>query len=180
MTIRSYQGTEPEIHPDAYVDPAATVIGEVTIEADASVWPNVVLRGDHGAIRLREGANVQDNSVVHEGADIGAYATVGHTAIVHGCEVGERALVGMSSIVLDDCVVGEQAMVGANALVTEGTEIPDYAVAMGTPAEVVREGGEGESPWAFAADVYTDLADAHATESEVLYEQWPPEDAEDT
>lgn len=174
MTIRSYQGTEPDIHPDAYVDPAATVVGEVTIEAEASVWPNAVLRGDHGAISLREGTNVQDNSVVHEGADIGPYATVGHTAIVHGCAVGERALVGMGSIVLDDAVVGEQAMVGANALVTEGTEIPDYAVAMGTPAEVVREGAPGESPWAFAADAYTDIADEHEANSEVLYEQWPP------
>ena len=90
MTIRSYQGAQPDIHPDAYVDSAATVIGEVTIEADASVWPNVVLRCDHGAIYLREGANVQDNSVVHEGAEIGRYATVGHTAILHGCEVGDR------------------------------------------------------------------------------------------
>lgn len=171
MTIRSYDGHEPDIHPDAYVDPAATVIGEVTIEAEASVWPNVVLRGDHGAIRLREGTNVQDNSVCHEGADIGPYATVGHTAIVHGATVGERALVGMGAIVLDDAVVGERAMVGANALVTEGSEIPPNAVAMGTPAEVVSEAED--SPWAYAADVYTDLAKNHR-ESEVLYEGWPP------
>jgi carbonic anhydrase/acetyltransferase-like protein (isoleucine patch superfamily) len=173
MTIRSFDGTEPDIHPDAYVDPAATVVGDVTVEADASVWPNVVLRGDHGRIRLREGTNVQDNSVCHEGADIGPYATVGHAAIVHGATVGERALVGMGAIVLDDSSVGERAMVGANALVTEGTEIPPRAVAMGTPAEVVREADD--SPWAYAADVYTDLADRHR-ESEVLHERWPPKE----
>jgi carbonic anhydrase/acetyltransferase-like protein (isoleucine patch superfamily) len=77
----------------------------------------------------------------------------------------------MGATVLDDAVVGERAMVGANALVTEGTTVPDNAVAMGTPAEVVRE--VEDSPWAYAADVYTDLADAHR-ESEVLYERWPP------
>jgi carbonic anhydrase/acetyltransferase-like protein (isoleucine patch superfamily) len=174
MTIRSYKGFEPHIHPDAYVDPAATVIGDVVIEADASVWPNVVLRGDHGAIYLREGANVQDNSVVHEGAEIGRYATVGHTAILHGCEVGNRALIGMGAIVLNEAVVGTQAMVGAAALVTKETKIPDHTVAMGSPAEIVRESEQDEPVWAAAGDVYTDLADSHKGESEVLYDQWPP------
>jgi carbonic anhydrase/acetyltransferase-like protein (isoleucine patch superfamily) len=174
MPIRSFEGTEPELHPDAYVDEAAVVIGDVTVEADASVWPNVVLRGDHGAIRLREGANVQDGAVCHEGADIGPYATVGHNAIVHGATIDRRALVGMGAIVLDDSVVGERALVGANSLVTEGTEIPPNALATGTPAEVRKE--VDDSPWARAGDVYVELSERHGTASETLYEQWPPDE----
>lgn len=173
MPIRSFEGVEPELHPDAYVDETAVVVGDVTVEADASVWPNVVLRGDHGGIRLREGANVQDGSVCHEGADVGPYATVGHNAIVHGASVGRRGLVGMGAIVLDDSVVGERAMVGANSLVTEGTEIPPSTLATGTPAEVRKE--VEDSPWARASDVYVELAERHGTNSETLHERWPPD-----
>ncbi|MEF8861460.1 MAG: gamma carbonic anhydrase family protein [Haloarculaceae archaeon] len=172
MPIRSFEGTEPELHPDAYVDETAVVIGDVTVEADASVWPNVVLRGDHGGICLREGSNVQDGSVCHEGAEVGPYATVGHNAIVHGASIGRRALVGMGAIVLDDSVVGERGMVGANSLVTEGTEIPPNTLATGTPAEVLRE--VEDSPWARAGDVYVRLSERHEADSEVLYDRWPP------
>lgn len=174
MPIRSYEGTEPELHPDAYIDETAVVIGDVTVEADASVWPNVVLRGDDGNIRLREGSNVQDGAICHEGVDIGPYATVGHNAIVHAASVDRRALIGMGAIVLDDSVVGERALVGANSLVTEGTEIPPNTLAAGTPAEVIRE--VEDSPWAYSADVYTDLAERHGATAETLYERWPPED----
>ncbi|WP_254841370.1 gamma carbonic anhydrase family protein [Natronomonas marina] len=158
--IRSFDGVEPDIHESAYVDPAAVVIGDVTLEADASVWPNVTLRGDHGEIVLREGANVQDNAVVHEGAEIGPYATVGHTAIVHNAEIGERGLVGMSATVLDRSTVGREAMVGANSLLTEGTEVEPSTLYAGVPAEKVKE--VEESPWAYAADQYVELAREHA------------------
>jgi carbonic anhydrase/acetyltransferase-like protein (isoleucine patch superfamily) len=174
MPIRSFEGTEPDLHPDAYVDETAVVIGDVTVEADASVWPNVVLRGDHGGIRLREGANVQDGSVCHEGADIGPYATVGHNAIVHGASVGRRALVGMGAIVLDGSVLGERAMVGANSLVTEGTEISANTLAAGTPAEVIKE--VEDSPWALAGDRYVELSGRHEADSETIHERWPPEE----
>lgn len=162
--IRSFEGTEPEIHEDAYVDPAAVVVGDVTLEADASVWPNTTLRGDHGSIVLREGANVQDNAVLHEGAEIGPYATVGHTAIVHNAEVAERALVGMGATVLDRSTVGEYAMVGANSLVTEGSEIEPQTLYAGTPAEKIKD--VEESPWAYAGDQYVTLAEKHAENSE--------------
>ena len=175
MPIRSFEGVEPELHPDAYVDETAVVIGDVTLEADASVWPNVVLRGDHGSIRLQEGSNVQDGAVCHEGADVGPYATVGHNAIVHGASIGRRGLVGMGAIVLDDSVVGERAMVGANALVVEGTEIPPNTLATGTPAEVRKE--VEDSPWARAGDVYVGLAERHRAGSETLYERWPPDES---
>ncbi len=164
--LRSFDGVEPTVHEDAYVDPAAVVIGDVTLGADASVWPNVTLRGDHGPIVLREGANVQDNAVVHEGAEIGPYATVGHTAIVHSAEVRERALVGMGATVLDRSVVGERAMVGANGLVPEDTEIEPSTLYAGVPVERVRE--VEESPWAYAGDRYVRLAREHAESSEPL------------
>jgi carbonic anhydrase/acetyltransferase-like protein (isoleucine patch superfamily) len=176
MAIRSFEGTEPEIAPSAFVHPAAEVIGDVVLEADASVWPNVTLRGDHGEIVLREGANVQDNAVLHEGAEIGPYSTVGHTAIVHGCRTEERSLVGMSAVVLDDCVIGERAMVGANSLVTEGTEIPAETLAAGTPAEVIKE--VEDSPWAYAGDAYVQYADDHREGSELIAHGHPPVDTE--
>ncbi|MCY4729316.1 gamma carbonic anhydrase family protein [Natronomonas gomsonensis] len=163
--LRSFDGMEPDIHDSAYVDPAAVVIGDVTIEAEASVWPNVTLRGDHGPITLREGANVQDNAVLHEGAEIGPYATVGHTAIVHNSTVEERALVGMSATVLDRSTVGERAMVGANSLVTEDTDIEPNTLYAGTPAEKIKE--VEDSPWAYAGDRYVELSREHM-ESEIL------------
>jgi carbonic anhydrase/acetyltransferase-like protein (isoleucine patch superfamily) len=171
--IRSYKDHEPQIADSAYVDPAATVIGDVTIEAEASVWPGVVLRGDHGSVVLREGANVQDNSTVHEGADIGPYATVGHNAIVHSATVGERAMVGMGAIVLDRSTVGDGSLVGANSLVTEGTEIPESVLYAGTPAELVKE--VEDSPWQYAGDQYVTLAREHAATSEVLADSHVPD-----
>jgi len=171
--IRSYKDHEPQIADSAYVDPAATVIGDVTIEAEASVWPGVVLRGDHGSIVLREGANVQDNSTVHEGAEIGPYATVGHNAIVHSATVGERAMVGMGAIVLDRSTVGDGSLVGANSLVTEGTEIPESVLYAGTPAELVKE--VEDSPWQYAGDQYVQLSTEHAETSEILAESHVPD-----
>jgi carbonic anhydrase/acetyltransferase-like protein (isoleucine patch superfamily) len=157
--LRSFDGTEPTVHEEAYVDPAAVVVGDVTLEADASVWPNTTLRGDQGGIVVREGANVQDNAVLHDGTEVGPYATVGHAAIVHRATVEERALVGMGATVLDDAVVGERAMVGANALVTRGTEIPPGARATGTPVDIDED--VEESPWVYAADAYVALAREH-------------------
>ena len=162
--IRSFDGTEPNIHDSAYVDPAAVVIGDVTLEAESSVWPNATLRGDHGPVILEEGANVQDNAVLHEGARVGPYATVGHTAIVHNAEVRERGLVGMGATVLDRSVVGERAMVGANSLVAEDTDVEPNTLYAGTPAEKVKE--VEESPWAYAGDRYVQLSREHMEDSE--------------
>ena len=169
MVVRSFDGVEPDIHETAYVDSAAVVVGDVTLERDASVWPNATLRGDSYPIEVGEGSNVQDGAVCHEGAEIGPHATVGHNAIVHGATIDRRALVGMGAIVLDDSVVGERALVGANSLVTEGTEIPPNTLATGTPAEVRRE--VEDSPWARAGDVYVELSERHGTASETLYEE---------
>ncbi|MFB6160666.1 MAG: gamma carbonic anhydrase family protein [Haloferacaceae archaeon] len=164
MVVRSFEGTAPEIAASAYVDETAVVVGDVTVGPEASVWPNVTLRGDHGSIRIGEGANVQDNAVCHEGVEIAPHATVGHAAIVHAAEVRERAMVGMGAVVLDDAVVGERALVGAGAVVTEGTEVPASTLVAGTPAEVRKE--VEDSPWAEAGDRYVALSRRHADSAE--------------
>jgi carbonic anhydrase/acetyltransferase-like protein (isoleucine patch superfamily) len=164
MVIRSFEGTTPDIHESARIDESAVVIGDVTVEAEASVWPNVTLRGDSGEIVLREGANVQDNAVCHEGCEIGPYATVGHTAIVHAATVGERAMVGMSATVLDGAHVGEESLVAAGSVVTEETHVPPNTLVAGTPAEVRKE--VDESPWTYAGEHYVELAKRHERSSE--------------
>ncbi|WP_160133180.1 gamma carbonic anhydrase family protein [Halococcus salsus] len=164
MVIRSFEGTTPTIHESARVDETAVVIGDVTIEAEASVWPHVTLRGDSGAIVVREGANVQDNAVCHEGCAIGPGATIGHTAIVHAATVGERAMVGMSATVLDGAHVGEEALVAAGSVVTEGTEVPPSTLVAGTPAEVKTE--VEDSPWTHAGEHYVELAKRYERSSE--------------
>jgi carbonic anhydrase/acetyltransferase-like protein (isoleucine patch superfamily) len=164
MVLRSLDGVEPDVHESAHVDETAVVIGDVTLEADASVWPNAVLRGDRGEIHIGEGANVQDGAVCHEGADIASGATIGHNAIVHAATVGERALVGMGATVLDESVVGEAAMVAANALVVEDTDVPARTLVAGVPAEV--KSTYEESPWADAGEEYERLSALHAETSE--------------
>jgi len=157
--IRAFDGERPEVAESAYVDESAVVIGRVRIEAEASVWPGAVIRGDRDEIVLREGANVQDNATLHEDAEIGSYATVGHNAVVHAATVGRRSTIGMGATILDGSVIGERSIVGANSLVTEDTTVPESVLAAGSPAEVIKD-VEG-SYWAEAADRYVDLADRY-------------------
>ncbi len=164
--IRSFDGTEPQIADSAYVDDAAVVIGDVVIEADASVWPNTTLRGDHGTIVVGEGANVQDNAVLHEDAELEPYSTIGHSAIVHNATVAERALVGMNAVVLDGSRIGEKAVVAAGSVVTEGTDVSPSTLVAGTPAEPKTE-IEG-SRLAETAERYVSLSKEHAETSEQL------------
>ena len=161
--LRSFDGTTPQVADSAYVDESAVVIGDVVVEDEASVWPNATLRGDHGRIVVGEGANVQDNAVLHEEATLEPRSTVGHGAIVHDATVAERGLVGMNATVLDGATVGERAVVAAGSVVTEGTEVPPATLVAGSPAEVKTE---IDDPHLEAtADRYVELADRHATES---------------
>ena len=140
MPLFSFEGKSPRVHPSAFIAPTAVLIGDVTIEENASVWYNAVLRADFGPIVVRRGANVQDGAVVHvtpvHRVEIGAGATIGHTCVVHGATVGDQALVGNGATVLDGARVGAGAMIAAGALVTPGAEIPDGMLALGTPAKV--------------------------------------------
>jgi carbonic anhydrase/acetyltransferase-like protein (isoleucine patch superfamily) len=125
-----------------FIAPTASVMGRVIISKDVSVWYGVVIRADVEEIHLGEGCNIQDNAVLHadEGDKtiIGPHVTVGHGAIVHGAEIGEGSLVGMQATVLNRAKVGKFCLIGAHALVTEGMEIPDYSLVLGTPAKVVK------------------------------------------
>ncbi len=127
---------------EVYIAPGAHVIGDVRIGRGVSIWFNAVLRGDNEPIEIGEGANVQDGCVFHTDPgfplSIGAGATIGHGAILHGCTVGEGALIGMGAIVLNGARIGRRCLVGAGALVTEGKEFPDGAMVLGQPAKLVR------------------------------------------
>lgn len=166
--IRSLDGVEPEVAESAYVDESAVVIADVELAEGASVWPNAVLRGDHGRIRVGRDANVQDGAVLHEDATLESEVTVGHNAIVHAATVGERALVGMNATVLDDARVGEEAVVGAGAVVTEGTEVPPRTLVAGVPASVKAELDDREVDPAAPAKHYAALARTYDATSERL------------
>lgn len=170
MVLRSFAGMTPDIHETAYVDEAAVVIGNVVIEEDASVWPNATLRGDEqGSIRVGEGTSVQDNSVFHEGTDVGSYVTVGHSAVVHGCVVHDDCLIGMGSVILTGADVGERSVVAAGAVVREGQEIPPDTLAAGVPAEPVRDLSDRRQPDdSERQSHYVKLARLHAETSEPL------------
>ena len=128
---------------DFWVAPNAVVIGDVSLEKNASVWFGSVLRGDNDPIILGENSNIQDNSVCHtdDGMPliIGDNVTVGHKVILHSCTVGDNSLIGMGSTVLNKAKIGNNCLVGANALVTEGKEFPDNSLIVGSPAKVKRE-----------------------------------------
>lgn len=140
MHLFEFEGKRPSVHPEAFVAPTATLIGDVTVEQGASVWYGAVLRGDICSIVIREGANVQDNSVLHGAPDavveVGPGATVAHACVVHGAVLEEKALLGNSSTMLDDTRLGAGSMVAAGSLVSPGTEIPAGVLAAGTPAQV--------------------------------------------
>ena len=128
----------------AYVAANATVVGEVTLEKDVSVWYGAVLRGDSGAITVGEGTNIQELCVLHEKTTIGKQCTIGHGAIVHGCTIGDRCLIGMGAILLDGAALGDDCIVGAGALVTGKMDAPDGSMILGSPAKVVRPLTEAE------------------------------------
>ncbi len=137
-------GHQPDlIDPTAFIAPTATVIGRVTIGAEASIWFGAVLRGDADRIEVGPGANVQDNAVIHADPGyptrIGANVTIGHAAVVHGCTIEEGALIGMNATVLNGAHVGAEAIVAAGAVVPPQARIPAGTLAAGVPARVVRE-----------------------------------------
>lgn len=133
----------PKIHPTAWVAPGAFVRGDVTIDEQANIWYNAVLRADQEKITIGKGTNVQDNCVLHgdAGCDVtvGEWVTVGHGAILHGCTVEDKCLIGMNAVVLDHAVVGAGSIVGAGAVVSAGTIIPPKSLVVGIPAKVKRQ-----------------------------------------
>jgi carbonic anhydrase/acetyltransferase-like protein (isoleucine patch superfamily) len=167
MPLFAFEGREPAVSPGAWIAPTATLVGDVRVEAEASIWYGAVLRGDFGPIVVRRGANVQDGSVLHGGADpvteIGEGATVGHLCVVHGAVIGTEALVGNGATVLDGVVVGPRALIAAGATVPPGMSIPGGMLAAGVPARIIREVSGGAKEWVDTnPGVYRDLARRHA------------------
>lgn len=140
MPVYALDDQVPDIHPEAWVSPEATVIGSVTIGARSSVWPGAVLRGDYGRIVVGEATSIQDGAVLHATAELdtvlGAWVVVGHLAHLEGSTVADRALIGVGAAVLHRASVGRGATVGAGAVVTNGLEVPAGALAVGVPAVV--------------------------------------------
>ena len=133
---------QPVLGRDVYIARGAVVVGDVKIGDGASVWYNAVVRGDINRIVIGTGSNVQDNAVLHLADDfpclVGDYVTIGHSAIVHACTVGNECLIGMGAVILDGAELGEQCLVGAKALVTQHSKIPAGSLVLGAPAKVVR------------------------------------------
>lgn len=133
---------QPRFGQGVYITSRSVVLGDVTLGDHSSVWYNAVLRGDINRIVVGHHSNVQDNAVLHLADDlacvVGNYVTIGHSAIVHACTVGDECLVGMGATILDGAVIGEQSIIGANALVTQYTEVPAGSLVLGSPARIIR------------------------------------------
>ncbi len=142
MTIYSLDNVSPDVADDSWVAPNAQVMGDIVIGARASIWFGATLRGDNERITVGAGSNVQENSVLHTDMGyplvIGENCTIGHTAILHGCTIGNNSLVGMGAVILNGAVIGENCLIGAGAMVTEGKVIPDGSLVIGSPGRVVR------------------------------------------
>jgi carbonic anhydrase/acetyltransferase-like protein (isoleucine patch superfamily) len=167
MPLFSFEGRAPAVSPRAWIAPTATLVGDVLIEAEASVWYGAVLRADFGPIVVRQGANVQDGSVLHGGDDpvteVGEGATIGHLCVVHGAVIGAQALVGNGATVLDGAEVGPGALVAAGATVPPGMTVPAGMLAAGVPARVVGEVSSGALRWVKTnPGLYRELARRHA------------------
>lgn len=171
MNLFEFEGKSPVVHPEAFVAPTATLIGDVSVEKGASVWYGAVLRADICTIVVREGSNIQDNSVLHAGPGatltVGPDATVGHGCVVHCADVGEQALIGNGSTLLDDAKVGAGTLVAAGSVLTPGTELPPGVVAVGAPCTPRKPiTGTSSELWVETnPSYYQELAQRHAAGS---------------
>lgn len=142
MAIYQFGEHAPQINSSAYVVDSANLIGQVRLDANASIWFGVTIRGDNELISIGENSNVQENCVLHTDKgypmSIGKQVTIGHQAMLHGCTVGDGSLIGIQAVILNNAKIGKNCLVGAGALVTEGKEFPDNSVILGSPAKVVR------------------------------------------
>jgi carbonic anhydrase/acetyltransferase-like protein (isoleucine patch superfamily) len=143
MTVYAIGAKRPQLDASVWIAPNATVIGDVRIGRNVSIWWNAVLRGDNDPITIGGNTNIQDGSVLHTDIgvpmNIGSDVTVGHMVMLHGCTVGDGSLIGIGAIVLNNAVIGRECLIGAGALVPEGKQIPDRSLVVGSPGRVVRQ-----------------------------------------
>lgn len=142
MSIVEFNGKKPAIHPTCYVASNATIIGDVQMGRECSVWPNAVIRGDENRVSIGAESNIQDNAVIHVTKEtptvIGERVVIGHAAVLHACTIGSYVLAGINATVLSNVVIGDWVILAAGSVVTENTEVPSKSLAMGVPARVVK------------------------------------------
>lgn len=171
--LRAFKGVRPTLGERVYIDPAATVIGKVQLDDDVSIWPGAVLRGDVNSIAIGARSNVQDGSVLHVTHDgqfspggialiVGSDVTVGHRVVLHACTIGNFALIGMGSILLDGVVVEDLCLIGAGSVVSPGKRLTSGGLYVGTPARRVRDLTDSEIAWLkYSAPHYVKLKDEY-------------------
>ena len=147
--LRPYRGRMPRVHPTAYIDDSAQIIGDVEIGEESSVWMCAVIRGDVNRISIGRRSNIQDGTVVHVMRDthqtaIGSEVTIGHGGLIHGCTIEDRCLIGMGAILLNGARIGTESIAAAGTLVVEGMQIPARSLVMGSPARIKRPLTDGE------------------------------------
>ena len=158
-------GEGPKIDESCFVHGDSRIIGNVRLKEDCSVWPFAVLRGDEEEIDIGERTNIQDGVIIHtdEGfpTRIGAEVTIGHGAIIHGCQIGDRCIIGIRSVILNGCKIGKGSIIGSGAVITPGTEIPQFSMVLGIPGKVKKEDPSFEEMAKENADIYVHLAKEH-------------------
>jgi carbonic anhydrase/acetyltransferase-like protein (isoleucine patch superfamily) len=164
--IYEYEGIKPTIDNSCFIAPSCDIIGKVTLGASASVWYGAVLRGDVESITIGERTNVQDNVTIHVAngfkTSIGNDVTIGHNAVVHGCTIGNRVLIGMGAIVLDGAIIEDDVIIGAGALIPPGKHIPSKSLVVGSPGKVVRSLDDNTLQGLLkSADIYVTEASLH-------------------
>jgi len=176
MKIRGFKGMTPKLGERVFIDPSSVVLGDVELGDDSSVWPLTVIRGDMNYIRIGKRTNVQDGSVLHithassynpdgYALIIGDEVTIGHRVMLHGCTIGNRVLIGMSTTIMDGAVVEDDVVIGAGSLVPPGKRLESGKLYMGSPAKAVRDLTESElSYFSYSAANYSKLKDEHLQE----------------
>jgi len=164
--IIKFDGKTPHIGNNCFIAPNATLIGDVVVEDNVSIWFGAVLRGDYGKIIVKKGSSIQDNAVVHVIPDcetvIGENVTVAHGVILHGCTIENSAIIGMGSVVQDFCIIGEESMIAAGAVVPSNMKVPPRHLAAGVPAVVKKEITGASLMWVkTSAQMYQELADRY-------------------
>ena len=166
MGLYEFDGKQPKVHPDAYVSPRASLLGDVEIGEDSSVWEFAVIRADMNYIRIGRGSSIQDNATVHcefmNPTVIGDYVTAGHNSMIHGAEIGDNVVVGIGAIVLSGAKIGEGSVIGAGTVITERTEIPPNSLVLGIPGKVVKEiSPTMREGFKINAELYVELGKKH-------------------
>ena len=173
MAVYSLGERKVVLNGDCFVADNATVVGSVVIHHQASLWFNVVARGDNDVITIGERSNIQDGAVLHADPGIpltlGENVSVGHKAMLHGCTVGDGALVGIDAVVMNRAVIGRGSLIGAGALITEGKQIPDGVLVLGSPGKVIRELTPEEK------DGLLKIAESYVQRSKLFREQMKPQ-----